>query len=333
MLSDLPFKNDPAPSSPVKKFFLNRYAVVIVIICVLIFVWYQTSLRGPKDFKAPATFTITSGESLHAISVNLKNQHFIRSTATFEIFAMLFGSDQHISEGDYYFERKLNTIEIARRIATADRHIVPIKVTLPEGFTRNEMAQVLSQKLPEFDEAEFLLETKEDEGFLFPDTYFFFPSTTTLEVVARLKSAFTENSDTLKENMEQSHRTILEIVTMASIIEKEAGSADDRAVIAGILWKRLLLDMPLQVDATFLFINGKSSAELTQEDLAFDSLYNTYKYKGLPPGPIANPGLASLEAAIFPTESPYLYYLHDKNGMIHYAKTFEEHKQNKALYL
>ncbi len=327
------FKEKLPSFMPAKSVLINRYSIVVAICVLLGLLWYHTSAKAPVEFQAPVTFTIVSGESLHAISTHLKEQHLIRSTATFEIFAMLFGSDQHISEGDYYFERAIGSIEIARRIATADRHIEPIKVTLPEGLTRSEMAVALSEKLPDFDETVFLASTKEDEGFLFPDTYFFFPSTTTEEVILRLKNAFTEKIVSLEGDIIQSGHTLQDIVIMASIVEKEAGSGVDRAMISGILWKRLSLGMPLQVDASFLFINGKSSVELTQDDLAIDSLYNTYKYKDLPPGPIANPGLAALEAAIFPQESPYLFYLHDKNGMIHYAETFEGHKQNKALFL
>jgi len=120
---------------------------------------------------------------------------------------------------------------------------------------------------------------------------------------------------------------------MASIIEKESLNGDERQIVSGILWKRISLGMPLQVDATFLYINGKASAELTKDDLNIDSPYNTYRNKGLPPGPINNPGLDAIVAALYPKDSPYLYYLHDKKGKVHYAKTFNEHVANKRKYL
>lgn len=124
-----------------------------------------------------------------------------------------------------------------------------------------------------------------------------------------------------------------EIIIMASLLEKEAKTEQDRKIISGILWKRLDVGMPLQVDASLNYINGKTSAEMTQKDLNQDSPYNTYKYKGLPLTPICNPGLDAISVALNPISSPYWYYLSDKNGIIHFAKTFEEHKENKFKYL
>lgn len=120
---------------------------------------------------------------------------------------------------------------------------------------------------------------------------------------------------------------------MASLLEEEARTTETRKMVSGILWKRLSAGMPLQVDAVFPYIIGKNTFEITLKDLEFDSPYNTYKYKGLPPGPISNPGKDSILAAIYPTKSDYWFYLSDKNGLMHYAITFDEHKINKAKYL
>ena len=130
-----------------------------------------------------------------------------------------------------------------------------------------------------------------------------------------------------------SDHSFSDIVIVASILEKEVKTSESRAIVSGILWKRLALGMPLQVDATLGYITGKTSAELTIDNLNADSPYNTYRNKGLPPTPISNPGLLALDAALHPKSSPYLYYLSDNNGVIHYAVTFEEHKANKARYL
>jgi len=124
-----------------------------------------------------------------------------------------------------------------------------------------------------------------------------------------------------------------DIVIMASIIEEEAATAKDRRIISGILWKRLLKGMHLGVDAPFAYDIGKNSATLTTIDLKYDSPYNTYLYGGLPPTPITNPGLDSIDAALHPETSPYYYYLSDKGDTIHYAKTFDEHKVNKERYI
>jgi UPF0755 protein len=120
---------------------------------------------------------------------------------------------------------------------------------------------------------------------------------------------------------------------MASLVEEEARTLETRRTIAGILWKRLKLGMPLQVDAVFPYIIGKNTYELSIGDLALDSPYNTYKYAGLPPAPITNPGLDAMLAAVTPTDSPYLYYLSDRNGKMHYARTHDGHLANKAAYL
>jgi UPF0755 protein len=120
---------------------------------------------------------------------------------------------------------------------------------------------------------------------------------------------------------------------MASLIEEETATPEDRRIVSGILWKRLSSGMRLQVDATFAYTIGKGSLELTTEDLKSDSPYNTYRIYGLPPTPIVNPGLDAITAALHPTSSPYVYYLSDKNGVMHYSKTFEEHKLAKAKYL
>ena len=120
---------------------------------------------------------------------------------------------------------------------------------------------------------------------------------------------------------------------MASLIEKEASGEKDRNIVSGILWKRIEKGIPLQVDAPFLYILGKESSELTKSDLSINSPFNTYKYKGLTPSPIGNPGLDSIKAAINPEDSPYLYYLHDAEGNIHYARTYSEHQKNIRTYL
>jgi len=120
---------------------------------------------------------------------------------------------------------------------------------------------------------------------------------------------------------------------MASILEGEALTTSDRKLVAGVLWRRLEIGMPLQVDATFSYVNGKTTFELTLDDLKIDSPYNTYKYKGLPPTPINNPGLNSINAALYPTKTKYLYFLSGNDGKMHYARTFEEHKRNRQLYL
>ena len=172
------------------------------------------------------------------------------------------------------------------------------------------------------------------EGFLFPDTYFI-PQNISPKGVIELMIKNLDEKITVKmrEDIKESGKTFFDIIIMASILENEAITFKDKKIVSGLLWKRLEEGMPLQVDATLQYFTGKNTFQLTLEDLDLDSPYNTYEYKGLPLGPITNPGIWSIKAAIYPEESPYWFYLSDKESIIHYSETFEEHKAKKFKYL
>jgi UPF0755 protein len=223
----------------------------------------------------------------------------------------MFSGDRRIISSDYLFKDKISVIEVARRIAEGDHRLNLIKITIPEGFNLNEINELVASKLPYFNQDKFLVLASELEGYLFPDTYFFYPTATELAVIKSLNNNFKKKIITLEKEINASSKNESDIIKMASIVEKEARGDDDREVISGILWKRLSIKMPLQVDAA----------------------PETYKTRGLPEKPIANPGLLAIRAAIHPKASPYLYYLHDKNGDIHYAKSFTEHQRNINKYL
>lgn len=189
------------------------------------------------------------------------------------------------------------------------------------------------KSVPGFDRNAFFENWSSKEGFLFPDTYYFFPNVTTQAIGEKMLATFSRRIEPLESEITSSGHTLQEIVIMASILEKEAATPEDRATISGILWNRIAKGMPLQVDATFMYLLGKTSSELTTADLQFKSAYNTYINKGLPYGPIGNPGIDAIRAAIHPRQSQYLYYLSGKDGVMHYAKTFAEHKANKLKYL
>ena len=187
------------------------------------------------------------------------------------------------------------------------------------------------KKFSKFDPKDFISNAK--EGYLFPDTYLFLPNSEITQVLSFMKNNFDKKIQSIESEIIEFKKPLNDVIIMASILEEEARKTDTRRTIAGILWKRLSVGMPLQVDVTFQYINGKKTFELTTEDLKIDSPYNTYKYRGLPPTPISNPGLDSILSAITPIETPYFYFLSDKDGNMHYAKTFSEHKKNKELYL
>jgi len=207
-----------------------------------------------------------------------------------------------------------------------------ILITIPEGYTIKQIGD-LFEKNNLFSKKDFLNFARNEEGYLFPDTYKFFKNTTPQKVAEKMKNNFDIKVAEFLPEISRQKKSLSNIIIMASIIEKEVHNLEDRKIVSGILWKRIEQGIGLQVDASLTYILGKTSAELTQEDLKIDSLYNTYKYKGLPAGPISNPGKNAIESAIFPQTSPYLFYLSDKEGITRYARNFEEHKENKFKYL
>jgi UPF0755 protein len=319
---------DPYKKTQTLMLVLACFVPVLVLLFLL-----RTFISPPKDFPAPYRLTVEKGQTLFSISEELYEAHVIKSKRLFEIFMITLGSEKKVSHGEYYFEAPLSSVEIAIRMSGREFGINRKKVTFPEGFTIREMAERLAVTFPNFDTAFFISLAQGREGYLFPDTYTFFPSSTPEVIITTLSDNFSRQVEPLAEDIKNSGRSLKQIITMASIIEREASGDGDMDMISGILWKRFDHGMALQVDAPFLYILDKKSNELTSKDLQTKSPYNTYLNKGLTPTPIGNPGLDSIKAAIFPKDSPYLYYLHDKNGTIHYAKTYTEHKQNINNYL
>lgn len=287
----------------------------------------------PPTFISGTLVEVPPGYTLDEIAAALKNASIIRSPLLFELLVQHYEKEKGVLSGAYLFKTPLSVFDAAKRMALGDHGIETLKVTLAEGLTAREMAKVLESKIPNFNTKGFIASTKDKEGYLFPDTYFFFSVATSGEVVVALEENFAQRTKDKQEEAKKLGKNWHDILTMASIVEEETATDEDRRIVSGILWKRIEKGMRLQVDATFGYTLGKGSLELTVADLKSDSPYNTYLYNGLPPSPISNPGLASIEAALHPTRSSYLYYLSDKDGVIHYAKTFEEHKLNKAKYL
>lgn len=290
-------------------------------------------LMPPSDFPQDKIIVIKNGASLGQVSLLLSSEHLIRSQILFELCAMTVGGDKGVRAGQYVFKTPIGACAMALRITEGISGIPAIKITIPEGVSNKEASVILSGKLPQFDAVLFMEHTRPLEGYLFPDTYFFSEGSTAQDVETMMKSTFDKKIEGIKSQIDSSGHSLREAVIMASILEREATTDADRDLVSGILWKRIKNGMPLQVDAPFLYLLGKKSNELTQADLQIKSTYNTYRNKGLPGGPIGNPGLSAIRSAISPKDSPYLYYLSDDKGVMHYAKTFAEHAANKTKYL
>ncbi len=324
--------NNTVPGS--NRFFQSRLlSGLFIFVIIFVTTLYFTSLRAPSDFPADSVYTIKSGTGLNYTADNLVSKNIVRSSFWFKVFVVLTHGPKGITAGDYALGDRENTFQIALRMASGDYRLKQIKVTFPEGVDVSEMSKIISVKLPKISSAEFVEKSKTLEGYLFPDTYLFEINVTADTVIKVMQDNFKTRISTLNDKVLSFGKPLSDIIKMASIVEEEARTMESRQIVAGILWRRLSLEMPLQVDASFKYINGKNTSNLTLEDLKIDSAYNSYLYKGLPPTPICNPGLSSITATLTPIKTNYLYFLTDKKGEMHYAKTYPEHLQNKELYL
>lgn len=315
--------------------------ISISVISLLVLSWavYVVFISAPGDFPLNKVVSIEEGKTFNEISADFKEQKLIRSSFVFETFAWLCRKETKVKAGEYFFEHETNSFNLIR-IITSDNYLNNlVKITVPEGYNLRDIGFIFENR--GMWQAEELWEitglpTQPDslEGFLFPDTYFVPINIKPGSMVEVMRDTFNKKvSEELSGEIEKTNRSLTEIITMASLLEKEAAKKEDRELISGILWKRLESEMPLQIDAIFPYIIGKNSFQLTKEDLKTDSPYNTYLYTGLPAGPIANPGLDSIMAALYPKMSPYWFYLSDKNSKLHYSVTYEEHLLNKEKYL
>ncbi len=294
--------------------------------------YFYTLLFAPvPGYTTGVYIRISPGMPLQEIAQTLEQRGVVSDAWRFKVATKILGDDRRIPAGEYYFSRQDNMIWIALRVLNGDFETTPIRITIIEGSTNNDIAKLLLERVPEFNRREFLESAK--EGYLFPDTYFFRPGQSTEAILSVFENNFRVRMLKIQKEIATSGHTLDELVIMASLLEKEANSAESRRMISGVLWHRIDIGMPLQVDAVFPYIIGKNTYELTLQDLKIDSPYNTYKYKGLPIGPIANPGLDAILAAAMPTKNSYIFYLSDSEGKFHYARTYAEHMVNRAKYI
>jgi UPF0755 protein len=308
-------------------------ALAVLAMVLLAGALYVGFVTPPQKFPLGSVVTVSEGKTLTDIANELKEQRVIRSPFFFRTLISIIADENLVIAGDYFFGTKKTIFVIAKRLTNGNYGLEPERITIPEGLTAAETAKLLAKRLRKLDARAFIKAAEGKEGYLFPDTYFFLPSIKAEEIVRVMERNFHTQVSELAPEIEEFGKPLHEVLTMASLIEEEARRYETRRRISGILWSRLNIDMPLQVDAVFLYINGKNTYELTLDDLDDSSPYNTYKYTGLPPGPITNPGLASIRAAINPEKTDYLFYLADRRGNTYYAETFDGHKRNRVLYL
>src|SRR3989344_4681813 len=279
-----------------KKYFLDwRYSLTGFFILAVFGYFF---IFQPIDFPTHTLVSVEKGVTIGQTADFLEQKKFIPSSFWFVALNRLLSGGRGVLAGDYYFDRPKSLFTVSRRLARGDFDLTPVVVFIPEGSSIKEIALILEKTLPAFDKEEFIYQARGKEGYLFPDTYYFPPNIKPAAVIEATEKNFKDKIAALNEKIVVFNQSLEEIIIMASLLEEEARQLETKQMIAGILWKRIKMGMPLQVDSSFQYVNGKNTFTLSLDDLKIDSPYNTYLYKGLPPTPISNPGLDSIIAAV-----------------------------------
>ena len=315
--------------------------VIVLLAAVLIVaggVWFLNLPTGVPQKEV----VIKRGASVSTIGDTLQGHGLIRRPFVFALAAKAYGLERKVKAGKYALDGRMSTVAILKKLSSGQP--VTHWVTIPEGLARAEIAALLQQKV-QVDSTAFMHATNDSdlcqmiagfagladppsslEGYLFPDTYDLFWGSDARPVIQRMLTRFKEIfADSLRASAQKQRFSIHQIVTLASLIEKEAQLAKERPWISAVFRRRLKKDMPLQADPTVQYALGAYRKRLSKEDLEVDSPYNTYRYSGLPPGPIANPGRASILAALYPADLKYLYFVAKGDGSHIFSKTLRAH--------
>lgn len=309
------------------------FLFIVLLISIGAYFWWQNGIASVDlNDASKKTIVVRAGEGTREIISDLKKQGLIRDPIVAFLLMKKMGIEGKIQAGVFYLSSSMTAGEILQNLQTGK---FDIAITIPEGKRAEEIADTLKHNYTGFTE-EWRAKLNSQEGYLFPDTYYFPRDASIEQIIGIMRKNFDKK---YAEVINNTPLTQGEIVVIASMIEREARHAQDRSLVSSVIHNRLNIGMKLDIDATVQYSLGYDPAgqtwwkkNLTAEDLHVNSVYNTYNNAGLPPGPICNPGLASLIAAANPGQTEYLYYLTDKNGVNHYASTLEEHNQNIQKY-
>lgn len=333
---------------------IKRFLILIALLAIFAGSFFFVSYRAENSFGRAAekqTIIVEKGDSVDVVADKLKEKKLISKSAYFIYYAWTRNFEKRIMAGEYEIAPKLKIPEIMRILTEGKTKPGHITILFKEGWTAEDMAKKLNEnELPgdEFlslamnppaqmvSQFQFLEKNPKGsslEGFLFPDTYFISPEESASNIVLRMLRNFDSKlTSDMEDAIAKQEKNIFDIITMASIVESEVRTEKDRKIVSGIFWNRIGIGMALQSDATVAYaLGGEKKIQHNASDIAIDSPYNSYKFKGLPPGPVSNPGLSSIDAAINPTLTDYIYFLNNpKTGETFFAVTFEEHLKNKA---
>lgn len=328
---------------------ITRLVLILFVASVGLLGWWSWASGPYSSTGNGEKITITPGTTASILGEELQNKHLIRSALMFKIFIHFKEPNFKLYIGDYEISPKMTPEEIIKRFVKGEVIVSNNLVTIPEGLTTEQIIDLLVQKGIGSKESFTKVVTDDEfsysflkgapsgihrlEGYLFPNTYAIDPKTSPHAVIDMLLKQFAkELTPEVLKDLEAANLTVQKWVTLSSLVEKEAVQESDRELIAAVFLNRLKINQPLQSCATIQFLLGTPKAKLYEKDLKIPSPYNTYLHVGLPPGPIASPGHASLQAALHPAVTDYKYFVAKSDGYHAFAKTYSEHLQNVKLY-
>ncbi len=320
-----------------------RPFLVSLLILGGVFLLYPLSIFVPIRHSGAVNLVVNKGESFGETTGKLGDLGLIRSRLVIRILGRLAGIEEEIKSGEYRFRGDVSPFRVLRDLV--EGRVVLYEVTIPEGYNlwgiarRLESAGIIKEE--EFLEAAFDralldelgIDAPSAEGYLFPDTYRFPKHASARDLIREMvKNLRMHYDDKMRRRAEELGMSERDVLTLASIIEKETGNREERPLISAVFHNRLSRGMPLQADPTSVYGVKDQAEGITRDDLQRESPYNTYRIRGLPPGPIASPGLDSIRAALYPADVEYLYFVSKHNGRHHFSKTREEHLRAVRLY-
>ena len=314
--------------------FVNKILFIFSLI-FLAFILFFTAIYFPADENSPITKIIQIPDGINATNIRntlIDNKIIKDNYLVFNLYLKLYKLENKLKYGEYIFSPSMNLIQIIDKLVKGE--VLQHKITIPEGFNSEQIAELLNKK-EVVEEKDFLDLVKNPEksweGYLFPDTYEVpkhYGSKKMLDVfLSNFNRVIEENE--IRKLAEEKGFQLDKIITLASIIEKEAKTYEEKKMVSSVFHNRLNLDMKLQSCATIYYILGNTTKKLDESDLKIDSPFNTYLNKGLPPGPICNPGIDSIKAALEPSDEDYLYFVLGEDGKHIFSKTYREHLRNK----
>ena len=327
-----------------KPILLNLFILSTLLVWGISGIFYYQVSNPAGESTDSITISIAPGATLKQISNNLESHNLIRSASSFRLLANIRKKQTHIQVGEYELSQSMLPMDILKAITSGKTVLHPI--TIPEGYRITEIAELFSKKIL-IDKEVFIKESRNKdliqeldinsdslEGYLFPETYHFSKHSSEKKIIQTMLNTFKQKmkSQSILDQVANSKMSMHEIITLASLIEKETGKNEERKHISSVFHNRLRKNMRLQTDPTVIYAIEEFDGNIRKKDLNIDSPYNTYRYKGLPPGPIASPGIESIIAALNPIKSNHFYFVSRKDGSHHFSSNLREHNRAVQKY-